>query len=103
PAPRLPNDGDQGLREVAIGIGGRRKFGQVLGRHGDRAARALGIPAEHYRKTVREMAGCFPDAFSDALATVGTTEADEVRRRSIDRIARHARQLAERLDDPPER
>jgi serine/threonine-protein kinase HipA len=101
-ATSLPYDGDQGLREVAVGIGGRRKFGQVLGRHWDRAARVLGIPAEQYRRTVREMAGRFPDAFSDALTKVGTPEAEEVRRRSIDSVARHTRQLAERLDDPME-
>ncbi|WP_322755278.1 type II toxin-antitoxin system HipA family toxin [Frankia sp. Cas3] len=102
-ATSLPYDGDPGLREVAVGIGGRRKFGQVLGRHWDRAAALLGIPAEQYRTTAREMAGHFPDAFSDALTKVGTPEAEEVRRRSIDRIARHTRQLAERLDDPTER
>jgi hypothetical protein len=75
----------------------------VLGRHWDRAAAALGIPAEQYRTTAREMAGRFPDAFSDALTQVGTPEAEEVRSRSIDRIARHTRQLTERLDDPTER
>lgn len=102
-ATSLPYDSDPGLREVAIGIGGRRKFGQVLGRHWDRAAAVLGIPAEQYRTTAREMAGRFPDEFSDALTKVGTPEAEEVRRRSIDRIARHTRQLTERLDDPMER
>ncbi|WP_239375575.1 type II toxin-antitoxin system HipA family toxin [Frankia sp. Cj5] len=99
-ATSLLYDADQGLREVAVGIGGRRKFGQVLGKHWDRAAAVLGIPAEQYRQSAREMAGRFPDAFSDALTEVGTSEAEEVRTRSIDRIARHTRQLAERLDDP---
>ncbi|MGF7238544.1 MAG: type II toxin-antitoxin system HipA family toxin [Frankia sp.] len=102
-ATSVPYDGDLGMREIAIGIGGRRKFGQVLGKHWDRAAAVLGIPPEQYRKTVAEMAGRFPDAFSDALTEVGSPEAEEVRKRSIDRIVWHTRQLAERLDDPMER
>ncbi|MBL7487300.1 type II toxin-antitoxin system HipA family toxin [Frankia sp. AgB1.9] len=101
-ATSLPYDTYPGLREIAIGIGGRRKFGQVLGRHWDRAAAVLGIPAEQYRTTVRELARRFPDAFSDALTLVGTPDAEEVRKRSIDRIARHTSQLAERLHDPRE-
>jgi serine/threonine-protein kinase HipA len=98
----LPYRGNAALREAALGIGGRRKFGQVLGRHWDRAAATLGIQAEGYRQTAREMAEAFPDAFSDALHEVGTAEADEVRRHALDPIARHTKQVTERLDDPIE-
>ncbi|SNQ47150.1 HipA [Frankia canadensis] len=99
-ATSLPYSGDAGLREVAIGIGGRRKFGQVLGKHWDKAAAILGIPTDEYRDTARAMAEAFPDAFSDALTAVGTAEANDVRRRSLDPIARHTDQVRERLDDP---
>ena len=98
----LPYDGSPALREVAVSIGGRRKFGQVLGKHWDRAAAALGIPAEEYRARAETMTEQFPDAFSDALVAIGTPEAEEVRVRSVDAIARHVTQIAERLDDPPE-
>ncbi|WP_131747143.1 type II toxin-antitoxin system HipA family toxin [Frankia sp. Cppng1_Ct_nod] len=101
-ATSLPHGGDAALREVAVGIGGRRKFGQVLGRHWDRAAATFGIQTEEYRQTAREMTEAFPDAFSDALHEVGTAEADDVRRRSLDPIARHTKQVTERLDDPIE-
>ncbi len=101
-ATSLPYSSNAALREVAVGIGGRRKFGQVLGRHWDRAAATLGIQTEEYRQTAREMAEAFPDAFSDALDEVGTAEADDVRRRSLDPIARHTAQVIERLDDPIE-
>jgi len=98
-ATSLPYRGAPALREVAVGLGGRRKFGQVLGKHWDRVAARLGIPAEEYRQAARRMAEGFPEAFSDALKDVGTPEADEVRQRSVDAIALHAKQVAERLDD----
>lgn len=102
-ATSLPYDGNTALREVAVGIGGRRKFGQVLGKHWDRAAATLGIPAEEYRVRVRYLAEGFPDAFSDALHHIGTPEAEDIRGRAVDAIARHVKQLAERLDDPIEK
>lgn len=88
------------FRQVAVGIGGRRKLRQVLGKHWDRAAQQLGIPAQEYRERARAIAEAFPDAFSVALSEVGTPEADNIRTRSIDPIARHVRQVLERLDDP---
>jgi serine/threonine-protein kinase HipA len=102
-ATSLAYSGDPVLREVAVGIGGRRKFGQVLGKHWDRAAAILGIHPEDYRRTVRQMADTFPDAFRDALDEIGTPEADEIQQRSIDQIALHTKQIVQRLDDPVER
>lgn len=101
-ATSLPYDGDAALREVAVSIGGRRKFGQVLGKHWDRAASTLGIPAEEYRNRVRNLAEDFPDAFSTALRQVDTAEAAEVHHRAVDPIAAHVKRLTESLDDPPE-
>ena len=89
-------------RQVAVSIGGRRKFGQVLGKHWDRAADQLGIPADAYRDRARELARAFPDAFSDALRDVGTAEAETIRQRSVDLIAKHSKQVLDRLDDPRE-
>jgi serine/threonine-protein kinase HipA len=101
-ATSLTYDGNAALREVAVSIGGRRKFGQVLGKHWDRAAATLGIPAEEYRARVRDLAEGLPDAFSTALRHVGTPGAEEVRSRAVDAIAAHVKQLTERLDDPTE-
>ncbi|AYY14960.1 type II toxin-antitoxin system HipA family toxin [Actinobacteria bacterium YIM 96077] len=98
----LPYAGNSALRELAIAVGGRRKFGQILGKHWERAASTLGIPPERYRERVRHMADTFPDAFADALVQVGTPEAGEIRARSIDPIAAHVKQLTARLDDRSE-
>ncbi|HWU32346.1 MAG TPA: type II toxin-antitoxin system HipA family toxin, partial [Marmoricola sp.] len=100
-ATSLPYDGSGLTREVAIAVGGRRKFGQVLGRHWDRAASILRIPSEEYRRRAREMADGFPDAFTDALRAVGTPDAAEVRIRSTDAIAAHVQVVRSRLDDAP--
>jgi HipA-like protein len=87
---------------VAVSIGGRRKFGQVLGKHWDRCAATLRIPAAQFRDRVRTLAEGFPDAFSDALRAVETPEATAIRQRTTTRIATHIEQLIKRLDDPPE-
>ncbi|WP_239342245.1 hypothetical protein [Frankia sp. CiP3] len=64
--------------------------------------------------TTDPMSDTIPDKAADALGAgtvpvldeelarrlVAQARAEEVRTRSIDRIARHTRQLAERLDDP---
>lgn len=102
-ATSLPYEGTAPMREVAIGIGGRRKFRQVLGRHWDLAAQTLRIPPEQFRHRARQLADGFPDAFNDALRAVGTPEADELRTRSMDAIAGHIRDVRARLDDPPTR
>lgn len=96
---------DSGLRlnTVAVSIGGRRKFGQVLGKHWDRAAQVLGVDASGYRDRVRELAEGFPYAFSDALAAVESPGAEAIRQNSMDRIGTHVKHLVERLDDPIER
>ncbi|MGI5221456.1 type II toxin-antitoxin system HipA family toxin [Nocardia sp. CA-290969] len=100
-ATSLPYEGrNPALREVAVSIGGRRKFGQVLGKHWDRAAATLGIPRGDFRDRARYLAENFPDAFSDALSEVEGEEASEVRSRSIDAIARHAQNVVARLGEP---
>lgn len=102
-ATSLPYGGkNPALREVAVSIGGRRKFGQVLSKHWDRAAATLGIPADDFRDRARYMAETFPDAFSDALTEVDGEEAAEVRSRSIDAIAGHAQNVVARLRDRAE-
>jgi serine/threonine-protein kinase HipA len=93
---------DLDLTGVAVSIGGRRKFGQVLGKHWDRAAATLRIPAAQFRDRVRTLAEGFPDAFSDALRAVETPDATAIRQRTATRIATHIEQLIKRLDDPPE-
>lgn len=100
-ATSFPYKGSSGLREVALGVGGRRKFGQVLGKHWDRAAQTLGIPVEEYRARVRDLAAGFPDAFSDALRAIATSEATMIRQQSVTPLARHVQHIQERLNDAP--
>ncbi|MFZ2502342.1 MAG: type II toxin-antitoxin system HipA family toxin [Nocardioides sp.] len=90
------------FRQVAVSIGGRRKFGQVLGKHWDRAADQLSIPSEEFRARARSIAQGFPDAFSDALRAVGSPESENIRQRSMEPIAAHVRHVLDCLDDPVE-
>lgn len=85
---------------TAFSIGGRRDFGRVLGKHWDRAARAMGLGPERYRGRVRVLAERFPDAFADALSDLDLPEAGEIRNRAMVRLQRHACHVLDRLNDP---
>lgn len=98
-ATSLPYEGGGPMREVAIAVGGRRKFRQVLGKHWDAAAKTLRIPPEEFRQRARALADGFPDAFDDALRVVNFPEADDLRARSMEAIAGHVREVRARLDD----
>ncbi|WP_407320453.1 type II toxin-antitoxin system HipA family toxin [Isoptericola halotolerans] len=93
---------NRALQEIAVSIGGRRAFGQVLGKHWDRAATLLNMSSDEMRSRARAMAEDFPDAFADALHGIGTSEAEEIRVRSLDVVLGHTRRVLERLDDPVE-
>lgn len=88
------------LSTVAVSIGGRRKLGQVLGKHWDRAARTLSMEPGVYRERVRGLATAFPGAFEDALNKISGSEAREVRDRAMPRLMTHIELLLSRLDDP---
>ncbi len=96
----LTYDRRQILRQVAVSISGQRALGSVVGRHWDKVARLLAIPPEEYRARLSHIADGYTDAFSDALADVGTPEAQVVRARTVDRLAAHIAGVARRLDDP---
>lgn len=98
-ATAFPYEGSA-YKSVAVGIGGGRDFGNVLGKHWDRAARTIGIEPEMLRHRVADLAGSFPDAFADVLAELGTGVAKELRDRAMPRLQAHVEQLTSRLDDP---
>ena len=52
---------------AAMSIGGERAFGEVQGRHWDRFAARVGLPAEQIRTWVGQMSADLPDAVSDAI------------------------------------
>ena len=86
-----------GVRTVALAIGGRRKLGEVVGKNWDRAAVNLGLSPDEVRARVSRVAQAFPDAYASALSEVGMVGADGIKGRSLDRIARHCRQVVQQL------
>src|SRR5262249_30466131 len=87
-----------GDRRVALSIGGRRTFGQVLPKHWDRAADEIGLSREWIRERVHEMAEQFPDAFSDACQAIDAPEAAGVLTRTRARLAAHCADIVDRFD-----
>lgn len=96
----IPYEGRPEYRRVALAIGGRRDFGQVLAKHWDKAADTLGLPQDQVRGRARDLARDFPDAFAQALAEMDTPQAREVHERSTKRIAQHCSDVISRLDAP---
>jgi serine/threonine-protein kinase HipA len=86
-----------GVRTVALAIGGRRKLGEVVGKNWERAAVNLGLSPDEVRARVSRVAQAFPDAYASALSEVGMVGADGIKGRSLDRIARHCRQVVQQL------
>lgn len=86
-----------GVMTVALAIGGRRKLGEVMGKNWDRAARVLGLAPEAVRARVSQMARDFPDAYASALSEMGATGAQDIKARSLDRVARHCHQVLRQL------
>lgn len=91
-----------GHRAVAVSVGGRRKHGQVLGRHWDRAARDIGLDPEWMRARVRQIATDYPDTFADELGGLDDAESESVLMRALPRLRKHAQQVLSRLDDAQE-
>jgi len=56
--------------KAAMSIGGECAFGEVRGKHWERFAVAVGVPADLVRDWVTELAAAVPDAVSDATAAV---------------------------------
>ena len=95
-APGLPYDFG-GVRTVALAIGGRRKLGEVVGKNRDRAAMVLGLAPDAVRARVSQLARDFPDAYASALSEAGATEAQDIKARSLNRVARHCAQVLRQL------
>ena len=86
-----------GVRTVALAIGGRRKLGEVVGKNWDRAAMVLGLAPDAVRARVSQVARDFPDAYASALSEAGAAEAEDIKARSLDRVARHCHQVLRQL------
>jgi serine/threonine-protein kinase HipA len=86
--------------KAAMSIGGERAFGEVRGKHWERFAAAVGVPAGLVREWVTELATAAPDAVSDAAATVPALARDDAALpRLTARVARLAQLTVAGLDD----
>lgn len=73
-----PHTGGYDLSSVAMSIGGRRKFGQVLKKNFERHADDMGLDRTERLARVADMAAAAPDAFGSVLAAIDSPAAHEV-------------------------
>jgi serine/threonine-protein kinase HipA len=83
----LPYDKQDVDRKIALSIGGERFAGRIHGSQWARAARQLGVEEDRLRERARTLLSGFPDAFRDALDSVGTPAAREVWVRAAGNLA----------------
>lgn len=85
----LPYDKGTLDRSLALAIGGERRFDRLHVGQWSRAARELGVSEDRLRNRARELLTGFPDAFRDALAAVGSREAQGVWKQAAANIKEH--------------
>jgi serine/threonine-protein kinase HipA len=84
----LPYDAlsaDQEIDRSAMGIGGKKAFGTVAGRHWDRFSRECRLEAEEVRAMVTRLGQDLPDALDAAFQS---TPKNDLRNRLIPKVAR---------------
>jgi serine/threonine-protein kinase HipA len=84
----LPYDAlgaDQEIDRSAMGIGGKKLFGTVAGRHWDRFARECRLEADEVRALVTRLGQDLPDALEAAFVGAPTSD---LRNRLVPRVAR---------------
>jgi serine/threonine-protein kinase HipA len=92
-----PRGGGYNLGAVALSIGGRRKFGEVLQRHIERHAEHLHLdPRDRIDTTARFAADAVP-AFRSAFDEIGTAPAQELADKLLPKLQRHTQLLSDRL------
>lgn len=86
------------LSAVAMSIGGRRKFGQVLKKNFERHAEEMKLDRTERLHRVAEMATEAPHAFATVLAGIDSPAAREVGDRMLPRLQRHTQDITERIN-----
>lgn len=92
-----PRSGGYDLSAVAMSIGGRRKFGQVLKKNFERHADELNLDRAERLARVADMAAAAPDAFRSVLDSIGTPGARQVADRLLPRLRRHTLDITHRV------
>lgn len=92
-----PRAGGYDLSSVAMSIGGRRKFGQVLKKNFERHAVEMKLDCTERLARVADMAAAAPDAFRSVLAGIDRPAAREVADRLLPRLERHAQDTTGRV------
>ncbi|GAA4625915.1 type II toxin-antitoxin system HipA family toxin [Cellulomonas oligotrophica] len=71
-------------RSAAMSIGGEKRFGEVEGRHWDKFAGVVGMPAQDVRDRVQDLATRLPDALADAVRPLpDSPDARHLRARTV--------------------
>ncbi len=81
------------MREVAMNVGGERRFGHVQKRHWLKLFDVCAVDSAWGLSRILEIADSLPAAVSAALAEVGTPAADELAERFDSAIAHHCATL----------
>lgn len=92
-----PRAGGYDLSSVAMSIGGRRKFGQVLKKNFERHAVEMKLDCTERLARVADMAAAAPDAFRSVLAGIDRPAAREVADRLLPRLERHTQDITGRV------
>jgi serine/threonine-protein kinase HipA len=92
-----PRAGGYALSSVAMSIGGRRKFGQVLKKNFERHADEMKLDPTERLSRVADMAAAAPDAFRSVLAGIDSPAAEDVADRLLPRLERHTQDIVLRV------
>jgi serine/threonine-protein kinase HipA len=92
-----PRTGGYDLSSVAMSIGGRRKFGQVLKKNFERHADDMRLDRTERLARVADMAAAAPAAFGSVLAAIDSPAVHEVADRLLPRLERHTQDITRRL------
>lgn len=91
-----PRAGGYDLSSVAMSIGGRRKFGQVLRKNFERHAVEMKLDRPERLARVADIAAAAPNAFRSVLAGIDSPAAREVADRLLPRLERHTQDITRR-------
>ncbi|MBS9533657.1 type II toxin-antitoxin system HipA family toxin [Mycobacterium sp. M1] len=92
-----PRAGGYDLSSVAMSIGGRRKFGQVLKKNFERHADEMKLDRAERLARVADLAIAAPDAFRSVLAGIDSPAAQDVADRLLPRLERHTQEITRRV------
>lgn len=85
------------LSSVAMSIGGRRKFGEVIKKNFERHADEMKLDRTERLARVADMAAAAPGLFRSVLADIDSPAAHDVADRLLPRMERHTQDIARRV------